>query len=142
MGVRQRLWNRTHIVGMAAVLMVCLIGMSACGAAGAPDGDPAFAMPTDPPAGDGPLPTADEVLEGMVAFMESQQDLAVDAYITFEVLQNTGQLLSFNNVQYLAMSGRIAWRGPLCVTTPRSMRFGSPTAFSPCSSTRITSTAK
>lgn len=111
MGARQRLWNRIHIVGMATVLMVCLIGLSACGAAGVPDGDPAFAMPTDPPAGDGPLPTADEVLEGMVAFMESQQDLAVNAYITFEVLQNTGQLLSFNNVQYLAMRrpDRLAW---------------------------------
>jgi len=96
---------------MAVVLMVGLIGLSGCGASGVPDGDSVFAMPTDPPAGDGPLPTADEVLEGMVAFMESQQELAVDAYISFEVLQNTGQLLSFNNVQYLAMRrpDRLAW---------------------------------
>ena len=112
MGVRQRLWNQILIVGIATVLMASLIGLSACGGAGAPDGDPAFAMPTDPPAGDGPLPSADEVLEGMVAFMESQQNLAVDAYISFEVLQNSGQLLSFDAVQYLDMSrpDRLAWR--------------------------------
>ncbi len=112
MGDRQRLRNRMHIVGMATVLTVSLIWMSACGAVSVPAGDPMFAMPTDPPAGDGPLPTADEVLEGMVAFMESQQDLAVDAYITFEVLQNSGELLSFDAVQYLDMSrpDRLAWR--------------------------------
>ena len=111
MGVQQRLWNRTHIVGMAAMLVASLIGLSGCGAAGVTDGGSEFAMPTDPPAGDGPLPTADEVLEGMVALMESQQDLTVEAHITFEVLQNSGQLLSFDNVQYLAMRrpDRLAW---------------------------------
>jgi len=60
-------------------------------------------LPTDPPAGGGPMPSADEVLEAMVALMESQRDLAVDAHITYEVLQDSGQLLSFQTVQYLAV---------------------------------------
>ena len=101
MGFQQRLWNRTHIVGIAAMLVVSLFGLSGCGAAGATNDGPVFAMPTDPPAGDGSLPTADEVLESMVAFMASQQHLAVDAHVTYEVLQDSGQLLTFDTVQYL-----------------------------------------
>jgi len=111
MGVQQRLWNRTHIVGIAAMLVVSLIGLSGCSSKGATDGGPEFAMPTDPPAGDGRLPTADEVLEGMVAFMASQQNLSVDAHATYEVLQDSGQLLTFDSVQYLDLSrpDRLAW---------------------------------
>ena len=111
MGVQQRLWNRRHIVRIVATLVVSLIGLSGCGATDAPDGGPEFAMPTAPPAGDGPLPTADEVLESMVAFMASQQHLAVDAHVTYEVLQDSGQLLTFDTVQYLDLSrpDRLAW---------------------------------
>lgn len=103
MGFQQRLWTRIHILGMAAVLMVSLVGLSACGPAGVSDGESEFAWPTESPAGGGPMPTTDEVLEGMVALMESQRDLAVDAHITYEVLQDSGQLLSFHSVQYLAV---------------------------------------
>jgi len=103
MGVQQRLRNRIHIAGMAAVLTVCLAGLSGCGAADVSLGESEFVLPTDPPAGGGPMPSADDVLEGMVALMESQRDLAVDAHITYEVLQDSGQLLSFQTVQYLAV---------------------------------------
>ena len=73
MGDHQQIWKKIQVVGMAATLAASLIGLSGCGAAGVTDGGSEFAMPTDPPAGDGPMPTADEVLEGMVAFMASQQ---------------------------------------------------------------------
>jgi len=93
------------------MLVVSFVGLSGCGAVDATDGGPEFAMPTDPPAGGGPLPTAEEVLENMVAFMASQQDLAVDAHVSYEVLQDSGQLMTFDTVQYLDLSrpDRLAW---------------------------------
>ena len=111
MGVEKQMWNRLHIVGMTAAVMASLICLSACGAAEAPDPELSFAAPTEPPSGGGPMPTAEAVLEGMVALMASQQDLAVEAYVTYEVLQDSGQLLSFNTVQYLDMRrpNLLAW---------------------------------
>ena len=111
MAVEKQMWNRLHIVGMTAAVMASLIWLSACGAADSPDGKSSFVLPTDPPSGGGPISTAESVLEDMVALMGSQQDLAVEAYITYEVLQDSGQLLSFNTVQYLDMRrpNRLAW---------------------------------
>jgi len=111
MGVQGCLSNRIHHAVVFPVLIMSLIWLSACGAADAPDRDSSFAVPTDPPSGGGPMPTAEAVLEGMVALMASQQDLAVEAYVTYEVLQDSGQLLSFNTVQYLDMRrpNLLAW---------------------------------
>jgi hypothetical protein len=103
MGVQQHLSNSNHHTVLFLTLMVSLILISACGAAEVSDGESNYVVPTDPPSGAGPIPTAEEVLEGMVALMESQQDLAAEAYITYEVLQDSGQLLSFNTVRYVDM---------------------------------------
>ena len=111
MGVEKQMWNRLHNVGMTAAVMASLIWLSACGSADSPDGESSFVLPTDPPSGEGPMPSAEAVLEDMVTLMGSQQDLAVEAYITYEVLQDSGQLLSFNTVQYLDMRrpNLLAW---------------------------------
>jgi hypothetical protein len=103
MGVQRCLSSRIHHAVVFPVLIVSLIWLSACGAADVPEGESNFLVPTDPPSSGGPIPTAEEVLEGMVALMESQQDLAAEAYITYEVLQDSGQLLSFNTVRYVDM---------------------------------------
>jgi hypothetical protein len=111
MGVQQHLLNWNHHTVVFSALMVSLILISACGAADVPDGESNFVVPTDPPSGAGPIPTAEEVLEGMVSLMESQQDLAVESYVTYEVLQSSGQLLSFNTVRYVDMRrpNLLAW---------------------------------
>lgn len=100
-----------HHAVVFSALMVGLLLTLACGAANAPDGDSSFVLPTEPPSGGGPMPTAEAVLEDMVALMGSQQDLSVEAFVTYEVLQDSGQLLSFNTVQYLDMRrpNRLAW---------------------------------
>ena len=111
MGVQQRMSSRAHHALVYSMIMIGLIIMSACGAADVPDGDSNFVVPTDPPSSEGPLPTADDVLEGMVGLIEVQQNLAVESYVTYEVLQSSGQLLSFNTVRYVDMRrpNLLAW---------------------------------
>ncbi len=70
MGVQQHLSNRNHHTVLFLTLMVSLILISACGAAEVSDGESNYVVPTDPPSGAGPIPTAEEGGQGYTVFFE------------------------------------------------------------------------
>ena len=52
---------------------------------------------------DGELPDGREVVQRMVDFMQGNQELAVEARVTYESVQESGQKLQFDMLQRIAM---------------------------------------
>jgi len=83
---------------LLSVLAVLLIG---CGAP-APVKDAAW-VPSALPDDTGELPEAREIVQRMVDFMQGNQELAVEARVTYESVQESGQKLQFDMLQRVAM---------------------------------------
>ena len=83
---------------LLSVLFALLVG---CGAP-APAEDDVW---TPPALADdvGELPEGREVVQRMVDFMQSNQELAVEARVTYESVQESGQKLQFDMLQRVAM---------------------------------------
>ena len=91
-------------------LVSLLVG---CGAS-APDPAPAEEGQWTPPAlaeDGGELPEGREVVQRMIDFMQGHQELAVEARVTYESVQESGQKLQFDMLQRIAMRkpDRLFW---------------------------------
>jgi len=91
---------------MLSALVALLVG---CGAPAQTVHD----MWTPPalPDDDGELPDGREVVQRMMEFMEGNQELAVEARVTYESVQESGQKLQFDMLQRIAMRkpGQLFW---------------------------------
>jgi len=83
-------------VGAASVML------AGCGVPGVPAEDAAWTPPALVDDG-GELPEGREVIQRMVDFMNGTQDLAVEARVTYESVQQSGQKLQFEMLQRIAM---------------------------------------
>ena len=83
---------------MLSLLVALLVG---CGAPALTEHD----MWTPPALADddGELPDGREVVQRMMDFMEGNQELAVEARVTYESVQESGQKLQFDMLQRIAM---------------------------------------
>jgi hypothetical protein len=83
-------------------------GVAACTAADSEDLE--FRAPL-PLTDDAEAPSAEAVLERTIAFMSGLDNIAFDALVTFEVVQENGQTLHFDRVQRMAMArpDRLFW---------------------------------
>jgi len=83
---------------LLSVLVALLVG---CGAPAPTEHDV-----WTPPAladDDGELPDGREVVQRMIDFMQGNQELAVEARVTYESVQESGQKLQFDMLQRIAM---------------------------------------
>ena len=91
-------WRRGALF-LAVTASVMLAG---CGAPGAPAEDDAWTPPALVDDG-GELPEGREVIQRLVDFMNGTQELAVEARVTYESVQESGQKLQFEMLQRIAM---------------------------------------
>ena len=91
-------------VGAASVML------AGCGVPGVPAEDAAWTPPALVDDG-GELPEGREVIQRMVDFMNGMQEVAVEARVTYESVQASGQKLQFEMLQRIAMRkpGQIFW---------------------------------
>jgi hypothetical protein len=94
----------THLTRRGALLLAVAasVMLAGCGAPGTPAEDDAWTPPalTDDV---GELPEGREIIQGMADFMNSIQELAVEARVTYESVQESGQKLQFEMLQRIAM---------------------------------------
>ncbi len=91
-------WRRGALF-LAVAASVMLVG---CGVPGAPAEDDAWTPPALVDDG-GELPEGREVIQRLVDFMNGTQELAVEARVTYESVQESGQKLQFEMLQRIAM---------------------------------------
>ena len=95
-------WRRGALL-LAVASSVMLTG---CGAPGAPAESEAEDAAWTPPAladDGGELPEGREVIQRLVDFMNGTQELAVEARVAYESVQESGQKLQFEMLQRIAM---------------------------------------
>ncbi|MCZ6478325.1 MAG: DUF2092 domain-containing protein, partial [Gemmatimonadetes bacterium] len=87
------------------------LGLAGCQPAGnsAPE-EAADAIPSRLPDEASP-PSVDEVLESMIAFMNGSMELSFRAQVSYQVLQETGQVIHFDLMHAISLArpDRLFW---------------------------------